>query len=167
MQKNYTQLLLGLIVGLLVGLVLGRFVFTPKQNIAVANNNSAAAPQQNNNHNNEQGGRRGNSSRNANSSNDNNYSGTEEVPAKVLEVLQYVKANGKAMDGYVGGRVFENRENQLPMNDNNGNKIKYQEWDVNQKVNGQNRGTQRIVTGSDNRSWYTSDHYKTFTLIKQ
>ena len=89
-----------------------------------------------------------------------------EVPTKVYEVLEYVKDNGKAMKGYVGGRTFQNREKILPKVDANGQKIKYQEWDVNRKIEGKNRGAERMVTGSDGRSWYTRDHYKSFTEIK-
>jgi len=29
-----------------------------------------------------------------------------------------------------------------------------------------NRGPERIVTGSDGRAYYTSDHYTTFTEMK-
>ncbi len=89
-----------------------------------------------------------------------------EVPAKVYDVLNYVKENGKAKKGYVGGRTFQNREKILPKVDAKGQKIKYQEWDVNRKIQGKNRGAERMVTGSDGRSWYTSDHYKSFTEIK-
>ncbi len=88
------------------------------------------------------------------------------VPVKVYDVLEYIKANGKAKKNYVGGRTFGNREKILPKVDENGKKIKYQEWDVNRKIQGKNRGAERIVTGSDGRSWYTSDHYKSFTEIK-
>ena len=54
----------------------------------------------------------------------------------------------------------------LPAQDINRNNIQYQEWDVNPKVEGQNRGTERIITGSDGRAWYTEDHYQSFTEIK-
>ncbi len=170
MQKNHTQLLLGLLIGLVVGLLLGHFVFVPKQqnvNVEPAKNNSVVVTTNNNEALNEINKTK---DRNTNVNKSANNQGTQvqqDIPNKVLDVLQYIKQNGKAMDGYVGGRVFQNRENQLPMNDDNGNKINYQEWDVNPKVNGQNRGTQRMVTGSDGRSWYTSDHYRSFTLIKK
>ena len=88
------------------------------------------------------------------------------VPAKVYDILEYVKENGNAKSGFVGGRTFGNREKILPKVDDNGKKIKYQEWDVNRKIQGKNRGAERMVTGSDGRSWYTSDHYKSFTEIK-
>jgi ribonuclease T1 len=77
-----------------------------------------------------------------------------------------IKQHNQAMDDYVGGRVFSNRENILPKRDDAGNKIEYQEWDVNPKIRGENRGAERLCTGSDGRSWYTDDHYKTFTQIK-
>ncbi len=162
MQKNYSQLLLGIIIGLLAGLLIAKlFMGNPTKNT----NKSDVLPTQ------QQTPKQSNTSatRNDNSnanSQDNNYSGTETIPQKVYDVLKYVKENNRAMDGYVGGRVFQNRENQLPINDDQGNKITYQEWDVNPKVQGQNRGTQRMCTGSDGRSWYTNDHYRTFTEIK-
>jgi guanyl-specific ribonuclease Sa len=88
------------------------------------------------------------------------------IPDKVLKVLNYVRKNGRAPEGYVGGRVFGNFENHLPRNDLSGEKIRYQEWDVNPKVRGQNRGAERLVTSSDERAYYTADHYNTFTEIK-
>jgi len=88
------------------------------------------------------------------------------VPQKALDVLQYVRAHGQPMDGYVGGRIFGNYEHRLPETDDNGNPMHYQEWDVNPKVDGQNRGTQRLITSSNGRAWYTGDHYNTFTEIK-
>ncbi len=83
-----------------------------------------------------------------------------DIPNKVLEVLKYIRANNKAPDGYVGGRVFQNREGQLPAGE------KYQEWDVNLKVQGQNRGVERMVT-SNKKAYYTNDHYRSFTLIPE
>lgn len=91
----------------------------------------------------------------------NNY-----IPPKVYKVLDYVKKNGQAMRGYSGGRKFQNRERLLNMTDARGNKIQYQEWDVNPKVRGRNRGMERLITGSDNRAWYTNDHYRSFIEIK-
>ena len=44
--------------------------------------------------------------------------------------------------------------------------IAYQEWDVNPKVEGVNRGTERLVTGSDGSAYVTADHYRTFTKIR-
>jgi ribonuclease T1 len=88
------------------------------------------------------------------------------IPAKAYRVLQYVKEHGEAMPGYVGGRNFQNRERRLAAKDASGKKINYQEWDVNPKKGGVNRGAERLVTGSDNRAWYSDDHYKTFVEVK-
>ena len=88
------------------------------------------------------------------------------IPPKVFKVLDYIKKNGVAMDGYVGGRNFQNRERNLDIKDASGRKIQYQEWDVNPKKQGKNRGTERIITGSDGKAWYTNDHYQTFVEIK-
>ena len=88
------------------------------------------------------------------------------IPAKVYKVLQYVREHNEAMPGYVGGRVFQNRERRLAIKDGNGKKIKYREWDVNPKRGGVNRGVERLVTGSDNRAWFTNDHYQTFVEVQ-
>ena len=88
------------------------------------------------------------------------------IDAKVRNLLAYIQANGHAPDGYVGGRSFGNFENHLPKLDAGGKKISYQEWDVNPKIQGKNRGTQRLITGSDGRAYYTGDHYNSFTEIK-
>lgn len=88
------------------------------------------------------------------------------IPQKVYEVLKYIKENGEAPDGYIGGRKFGNYEKQLPQKDENGRKINYQEWDVNPKQQGRNRGAERLVTGSDGKAYYTKNHYKTFIEIE-
>jgi ribonuclease T1 len=87
-------------------------------------------------------------------------SNTADVPQKVIEVLNYVKAHGEAPKGYVGGRVFQNREHRLPET------TTYNEWDVNPKINGQNRGAERLITGKDKSAYYTKDHYRTFKKIE-
>lgn len=87
------------------------------------------------------------------------------IPQKVYEVLKYIKENGTAPDGYVGGRKFGNYEKQLPQKDDNGRRINYQEWDVNPKQKGRNRGAERLVTGSDGRVYYTKNHYKSFINV--
>ncbi|MBB5623785.1 ribonuclease T1 [Pedobacter cryoconitis] len=79
------------------------------------------------------------------------------VPQKAYTVADYVAKNGKAPQGYVGGTVFQNREGLLPQG------VAYKEYDVNPKVNGQNRGTERIILGNDGSRYYTNDHYASFT----
>jgi len=44
--------------------------------------------------------------------------------------------------------------------------ITYRECDVNPYVKGQNRGPERIVTGSDGSAYFTSDHYSSFTQMR-
>ena len=92
--------------------------------------------------------------------------GTGNVPEKALKVLKYVRENGVAMNGYVGGRRFRNFEGLLPKNDASGKRISYQEWDVNLKTQGKNRGTERLITGSDGKGYYTNDHYGSFSLVE-
>ena len=89
-----------------------------------------------------------------------------DVPPHVLEVLSFVKNNNKAPEGYAGGRIFQNREKRLPQTEPSGRRIGYREWDVHPKVQGQNRGAERLVTGSDQSAWYTKDHYNTFLRIE-
>ena len=91
---------------------------------------------------------------------------TGQIPQKVYAVLAYVRGNNRAMAGYVGSRRFGNFENHLPRSGTDGKSIQYQEWDVNPKIRGRNRGAERLVTGSDGRAWFTNDHYNTFSEVK-
>jgi len=85
----------------------------------------------------------------------------DNVPEKAREVLRHVQETGQAPDGFVGGRVFENREGNLPHGGH------YHEYDVNPKVKGKNRGPERLVIDeTSGQAWYTPDHYRTFILIQ-
>ncbi|MGN6530959.1 MAG: ribonuclease domain-containing protein [Ginsengibacter sp.] len=150
MQKNYASLIFGIIIGLILGLFIGKQLF--ESHYVKSNTPSIAQPS--------------NNAQQENAESNNVFKNNTVIPAKVYEVLKYIQANHHAMPGYVGGSVFSNREKILPQVDSSGNSIQYQEWDVNPKIAGQNRGTERIVTGSDGRSWYTADHYQTFIEIK-
>ncbi len=90
----------------------------------------------------------------------------DEIPQKVLNVLAYVRENGRAPEGYQGGRKFGNFEKLLPLKDDAGNIMNYQEWDVNPKKKGKNRGAERLITSENKRAWYTRDHYDSFTEIE-
>jgi ribonuclease T1 len=96
------------------------------------------------------------------------YSNVEkgEVPAKVLKVLKYIEENGEAPEGYVGGRKFKNLEQLLPKIDKSNKRINYREWDVNPKIDGKNRGKERLVTGDEESAYFTNDHYQSFKKIK-
>ncbi len=97
---------------------------------------------------------------------DNQSIRSNKIPQKVYDVLKYVRQNGNAPDGYVGGRKFGNYENLLPKKEAGGRRINYQEWDVNPKQQGRNRGAERLITGSDGRAYFTKNHYKSFVEIE-
>lgn len=92
-----------------------------------------------------------------------------QIPREAKLVLAQVRATGQSFPGYVGGRRFGNYgsqgEQKLPVSDARGKRITYQEWDIYPKIEGHNRGPERLVTGSDGRGWYTADHYCSFTEI--
>ncbi len=91
---------------------------------------------------------------------------SSDVPPYVLETLEYVFEHNQAPDGYVGGRTFQNREGLLPKSNSSGKKYQYREWDVHPKVDGQNRGAERLVTSNEQDAYFTSDHYRSFKKIK-
>ena len=82
----------------------------------------------------------------------------QEVPEKAVKVLQYVRENGRAPEGYVGGRTFENREGRLPSDGD------YREFDVDPH-NGQRNADRLIVEWNTKKAWYTGDHYRTFIPV--
>ena len=88
------------------------------------------------------------------------------APDKALKVLQFVDDNGRAMDGYEGGRTFGNYERRLTATDPQGRRLRYREWDVNPLRAGVNRGAERLITGSDGSAYYSDDHYATFKKIR-
>lgn len=91
---------------------------------------------------------------------------SKNIPKNVLIVLQYVRENDAPPQGYVGGRKFGNYEGILPKKDARGMKIYYKEWDTNPKIQGKNRGAERLVTSSDKKAYYTQNHYQSFVEIK-
>jgi guanyl-specific ribonuclease Sa len=78
-------------------------------------------------------------------------------PLKAHEILQAVqKRHGNPLPGYVGGRIFQNRERRLPFG-------RYREYDVNPRIPGRNRGPERVVIEQrTGKAYYTGDHYVTF-----
>ena len=73
----------------------------------------------------------------------------------LLEALQ--RRNGETLPGYVGGKVFQNRERRLPRG-------RYKEYDVNRRrIPGRSRDAERLVIEQDTgKAYYTKDHYRTF-----
>ncbi len=88
------------------------------------------------------------------------------VPGHARETLVYIRKHGFAPPSYVGGRVFGNYEGLLPRYNARRKRIEYREWDVRPKAEGRSRGAERLVTGSDGRAWYSSDHYRSFVEVK-
>lgn len=88
------------------------------------------------------------------------------APDYVWTTLAFVKAHNAPPDNHEGGRTFQNREKRLPQQDDKGRKIRYREWDVHPRRKGQNRGAERLITGSDQSAWFTRDHYRTFTRLE-
>jgi guanyl-specific ribonuclease Sa len=80
------------------------------------------------------------------------------IPTKVLNVLQIVRSTGLPPEGYVGGKVFQNREGRLPASGN------YREFDVDPHNGGRN-AERIIVEWNTKQAWYTDDHYQTFTPL--
>ncbi|MDA9471879.1 ribonuclease domain-containing protein [Enterococcus sp. 5H] len=97
----------------------------------------------------------------------------DSVPQNVLEAFNKYKDNdwrgtvaGQA-EGTKAGKAYKNRDRKLPTVDNNGNAINYKEYDVNDKIPGMDRGSERLIRGSDGKIYYTDDHYKTFVKLKE
>jgi ribonuclease T1 len=76
------------------------------------------------------------------------------------EVLAAIEArHGQPLAGYVGGRVFHNREGQLPAG-------RYREYDVHPRTPGLDRGPERLVINqATGRAYYSADHYRTFVPL--
>jgi PPE family protein/ribonuclease len=64
---------------------------------------------------------------------------------------------------FVGGDEFENKFNDLPTVDSSGAPVSYREYDRYPYMPGVNRGSDRIIIGTDGNRYFTNDHYKTFT----
>jgi len=62
------------------------------------------------------------------------------------------------------GKDWGNRDGDLPSESINGDKITYNEYDVND-CGGGNRDAERFVRGSDESVYYTNDHYHSFIKI--
>lgn len=65
-----------------------------------------------------------------------------------------------------GGKQYRNKDSRLPKKDSNGKNIEYREFDVNEKLPNQPRDNERFVRGSDGSTYYTNNHYRTFSRIR-
>lgn len=68
--------------------------------------------------------------------------------------------------GTKAGGTYKNRDGKLPSVDENGNKITYGEFDVNNKLSNSRRDSERFVRGSDGSLYYTDNHYDSFIKIE-
>lgn len=88
-------------------------------------------------------------------------------PKKAVLVLNTVRQqNGAPPRNYKGGSLWHNKLGILPAMTANGKKIRYREYDIKPYVPGKNRGTERLIIGSNGRVYYTPNHYKSFWEIK-
>lgn len=87
--------------------------------------------------------------------------GFHQLPLEARETLALVKAGGPfpyAQDG----RVFSNREKLLPPRA----KGYYHEYTV-RTPGARDRGARRIVVGSGGEYYYSGDHYRSFSRIRE
>jgi ribonuclease T1 len=82
------------------------------------------------------------------------------APDKAYEVLEALqRSHGEPLPGYIGGKIFQNRERRLPPG-------RYKEYDVNRRVPGHSRDAERLVIEQDTgKAFYTDDHYRTFVPL--
>ncbi len=82
-----------------------------------------------------------------------------ELPAEARATLELIRAGGP-FPYRQDGRVFGNREGQLPSKKHG----YYREYTV-RTPGARDRGARRIVAGSRGEYYYAGDHYRTFTRI--
>lgn len=87
------------------------------------------------------------------------------VPEKAVDIANQIKAkNGTPLQGYRGGKVYQNTPKGSAQKLPEG--INYKEYDINLYIKGQDRGVERIVIGDDSSVWYTNNHYETFIKLE-
>jgi ribonuclease T1 len=88
------------------------------------------------------------------------HSAEERAPQKAYDLLaELERREGKPLRGYVGGQIFQNRERRLPQG-------RYREYDVDRKIPGRSRGSERLVIEqATGKAYYTGDHYRSFVPL--
>lgn len=92
-------------------------------------------------------------------------SNIDELPDHVQDIYgkyENHKWNGNISgqsEGTRAGGVFKDKFNDLPSIDSNGSAITYREFNANDRISEQGRGTERVVVGSDGSVYYTDSHY--------
>ncbi|MHC1710580.1 MAG: hemagglutinin repeat-containing protein [Solidesulfovibrio sp.] len=94
----------------------------------------------------------------------------KEPEDKFATMLDRIDKKGSPPPFYKGGKIWKNDgrggAERLPERDAAGNKITYKEWDVDPRIPGQDRGIDRLVTGSNGSAYKTMDHYMTFIKMR-
>jgi len=81
--------------------------------------------------------------------------------------LDRVTQKGAPFPGFKGGGKFDNSGTGMVLPRSNADgPITYRKWDVNPYIKGQNRGPERLVTGSEGSAYSTRDHYESFVKIR-
>jgi ribonuclease T1 len=155
MEKNKIPEFVKYLIFLLIGIGIGYFI--KNNHVSEINNQTQQT---------EISIQKNSDSKSQNSTQNTDFGTQKDFPKYVIETLDYVSKYQKAPDGYVGGRKFKNLEKLLPQKSDNGQRINYQEWDVHEHIDGQNRGAERLVTGDDGSAYFTEDHYDSFKKIR-
>ncbi len=94
----------------------------------------------------------------------------DDLPDNALEMYEKYDQHGwqgnvsGQTPGTAAGRKYDNLNNFLPSVDSAGNRITYQEFDVNNKLPNATRDSERFVRGSDGSVYYTDTHYQSTFL---
>lgn len=87
--------------------------------------------------------------------------GIAELPPQARATLALIKAGGP-FPYPQDGRTFGNRERRLPLREHG----YYREYTV-RTPGARDRGARRIVAGNGGEFYYTADHYRTFSRIRE
>jgi hypothetical protein len=96
---------------------------------------------------------------------------TDQLPENVRS--SYERYSDDGWEGLVSGQsegtkaggYWGNYDDQLPIYGDNGSVLSYNEFDVNNKIQGQSRDAERFVVASDGCVYYTNNHYDSFEKI--
>lgn len=92
------------------------------------------------------------------------------LPENARRVIEHFDQTGSRQAGYKEEEPFKNDGRDggevLPAATASGGRISYTEWDLNPRQPGTNRGSERVVLGSDGSAYYTDNHYRSFRRIR-
>jgi len=90
---------------------------------------------------------------------------TYEAPRAAYITAIYIQRFGKAPASYEYGKVYYNRNRDLPEMTRTGEQIHYHESDVYPHLHWVNRGPRRLVISAQHKIYYTYDHYSHFVTL--